>query len=362
MVKFSEDLWDALDHVVQKSEVGTQVVRDISEFLKKRAELEADYGKRLAALCKVPPGGGGFFGKPGEAPVNKDTKTIRAAIISIQEEGARIANVHVEFSNKILAEAVKPLDAFAKAKELERKKLIAEGQKRNKALIDAKAAVEKTKDSYGKAGKEADAAVEAHEKAQKDLFGEPENKKFKENEKRAVAKVQPAQDKHKAAEAAYQKAVDSANEIQGKSFSEYLPPILDGLQQYEEERFQQLRTSLGEFLKLQKFVPQAIDQSCDELAKQVDSLDLDGDTDEFVKAHASGVTEPAPFAFHNYKDPAPESSSGSGSSSSSSSSTTTSSASGKGKEKEEEKKEEKEEEKLTAEEEKVKEEEKLFEG
>jgi len=355
MVKFSEDLWDALDHVVQKSEVGTQVVKDISEFLKKRAELEAEYGKRLAALCKVPPGGGGFFGKAGEAPVNKDSKTIRTAIISIQEEGARIANVHIEFSNKILAETVKPLEAFVKAKDLERKKLIAEGQKRNKALADAKAAVDKTKDTYGKAGKEADAAVEAHEKAQKDLFGDSENKKFKESEKRAVAKVQPAQDKHKASESAYQKAVDSANEIQGKSFSEYLPPILDGLQQYEEERFQQLRTSLGEFLKLQKFVPQAIDQSCDELAKQVDALDLDGDTDEFIKAHASANREPTPFSFQNYKDPAPDSASASGSSSSSSTTTTTTS-SGKGKEKEEEEKP------ITSEEKELKEEEKLFEG
>lgn len=360
MVKFSEDLWDGFDAVVQKSEVGTQVVRDISEFLKKRAELEQEYGKKLAALCKVPPGVG-FFAK--EAPVNKETKTVRASIISVQEEGARIANVHLEFSSKILTEVVKPLEAFIKAKDNERKKHIVEGQKKSKALADAKAAVERTRDVYSKSGKEADAAVEAHEKAQKDLFGDPENKKFKENEKRAVQKVQPSTDKHKAAEAAYQKAVDAANEIQGKSFSEHLPPILDGLQTFEEERFEQLRTSIGEFLKLQKFVPQAIDQSCDELAKQVDSLDHEGDTAEFIKTHESTTREPVPFVFLHYKEGAGEGS-GSGSGSASSSTTSSSSApasSGKGKDKEEAAVPEKTKEELKEEQEE-KEEEILFKG
>ena len=52
------------------------MVKDISDFLKKRATLEAEYAKNLAALCKgVPGSSGGLFSK-GPAAVEKETKYV----------------------------------------------------------------------------------------------------------------------------------------------------------------------------------------------------------------------------------------------------------------------------------------------
>ena len=56
------------------------MVKDIAEFFKKRALIEAEYAKSLAALCKAVPGagGGGIFGGGGKshAAIEKETKLV----------------------------------------------------------------------------------------------------------------------------------------------------------------------------------------------------------------------------------------------------------------------------------------------
>jgi len=303
-VKFSQDLWDGFDIVNTKSEQGAQVVKDISEFLKKRAQLEAEYAKGLAALCKAVPGaGGGLFSK-GPAAVEKETKTLKAALLSIQEEGSRAAAGHQDFANKVLNDVVKPLELFLKAKENERKKITTEGQKRVKSVQEAKAAVEKAKENYTKATKEAEAATEAHEKASKELSAATDNKKHQEAEKRASQKATQLNEKAKASEAPYQKAVDTANDVIAKSFGEHLPPLIDQIQTLEEERYAQLRTVLQEYLTAQRAVPTNLEERCQDIEKSISAIDIDADLAEFVDAHKSAATEPEKLKFVSLKDPA----------------------------------------------------------
>jgi len=318
MTKFSKDLWDSFDAVAAKTETSASVAAQLVEFLSKRAKIEADYAKNLSELSKKPWPSGGLFGGKGDI-VDKEAKSIKGVILSLREEGAHIAAAHQEFSAKILSEVVRPVEGFLKSKENDRKKNIAEAQKRLKVQVDAKQSHDRAKDVYSKAGKDSDIASEAHEKAQKDLFADADNKKLKENEKKAAQKVQPTADKLKAAEAAYQKAVDQVNDIQAKTFTEHLPPILDFLQQFEEDRFAVLRQILADALRLQKEVPEKISGYTLEIAKQVDGLDLEGDLDEFVKANAKDKTEPTPYIFVGYKDTESSGSSSNQSSSSSSS-------------------------------------------
>jgi len=300
MVKVSEELWDGFDHVSVKTEKGLQVTRDITDFLKKRAELEQDYAKKLAALCKTAPGAG-FLSK--DTLVEKETKTLKAALLSIQEEGLKTSNHHQDFATKITNDVVKPLETFIKAKDVERKKVVADGQKRIKTLADSKSAADKAKEAYLKASKEAEAATEAHEKAQKDLNGAPDNKKFQEAEKRAQQKVGPLTEKAKTAEQAYQKAVEAANETITKTYGEHLPPILDSLQTLEEERYTTLKNVLQEYHTGQKAVPQGLDERCADIEKAIGNLDTDADLSEFVEAHKSAVTEPELVKFVPYKEP-----------------------------------------------------------
>jgi len=304
MVKFSEDLWDGFDHLSAKTELGLTVLKDVTEFIKKRAILEAEYAKKLQDLCKTVPGSG-LFSK--NAPIEREAKTLKAAYLSWQEEGTKIAAHHLEFSNKINTEVVKPLEAFVKAKEPERKKTIAEGQKRTAAYAAAKANLDKAKNAYLAAMKEAESATEAHEKSKADLESAPDAKKKQatENEKRANQRATQLTEKAKAAEAAYQKAVDNANEVSKETFGTHLPPVIDALQQLEEERYTQSKAVIEAFHKEFRSLPDLLIERADELSKALDALDGDADLTEYATEKKSTNAEPEVFRFIAYKEPAP---------------------------------------------------------
>eukprot|EP01112_Ceratiomyxa_fruticulosa_P007933 TRINITY_DN2066_c0_g1_i1.p1 TRINITY_DN2066_c0_g1~~TRINITY_DN2066_c0_g1_i1.p1 ORF type:complete len:289 (-),score=73.37 TRINITY_DN2066_c0_g1_i1:432-1298(-) len=179
MVKFSQDLWDSFDAIAAKTETSANVAKNLIDFLTERAKIEQAYAKSLAELSKKAGGGGGLFASKNDV-VDKEAKSVKTVVLSLREETLHISNTHQEFSAKILSEVVRPVEGFLKSKDLDRKKNIQEGQKRLKAQADAKAAHDRAKDAYNKAGKESDAASEAHEKAQKDLFADAENKKLQE--------------------------------------------------------------------------------------------------------------------------------------------------------------------------------------
>jgi len=191
---------------------------------------------------------------------------------------------------------------FLKSKDAERKKVTTEGAKRVRSVHEAKVAVDKTKEAYHKVSKEAEAATEAHEKAKADLNTSPTDKKIVEAEKRAAQKVGPLNEKLKAAEAAYHKAVESANEVIAKTFSDHLPPLIDSLQQLEEERYKHLNEALKEFLAGQRAVPTNLEERCQEIEKHTSSIDIEADLSEFVESHRSSATEPEKYKFIGYKD------------------------------------------------------------
>lgn len=303
MVKFSSDLWDGFEHINAKTELGLAVLKDVTEFAKKRAQLENEYGKKLQELCKTTIGAG-MFSK--SAPIDKESKTLKAAFVSWQEEGAKIAGHHLEFANKINTEVVKPFETFLKTKEPERKKAIAEGQKRNKAFSDAKTNLDKAKDVYTRAMKEAEQATEAHEKAKTELESGPDAKKKQlgDNEKRAAQKATQLTEKGKAAEAAYQKAVDTANDVAKETFGTHLPPIIDSLQQLEEERYTQAKTVIESFHREFRSLPDLFIERADELNKALEALNVETDLEEFVQEKKGATTEPELFKFVPYKEPA----------------------------------------------------------
>jgi len=266
--------------------------------------LEIEYAKKLQELCKVVPGASLFNKVP---PIEKESKTLRAAYKSWQDEGTKIATHHLEFANKINNDIVKPLETFVKTKEPERKKTIAEGQKRTAAYLAAKANLEKARNAYLAAMKEAEAATEAHDKAKADLESGPEAKKkqLTENEKRANQKATQLTEKAKAAEAAYQKAVDTANEVSKETYTTHLPPVIDALQQLEEERYVQSKTVIEVFHREFRALPDLLIERADELAKALEALDVDADFTEYAEAHKPAAVEPEVFRFVAYKEPAP---------------------------------------------------------
>jgi len=247
--------------------------------------------------------GSGVFSK--SAPIDKESKTLKAAFLSLQEEGVKAATHHLEFATKITNDVVKPLENFHKTKETERKKAIAEGQKRTKAHLDAKANHDKAQDTYKRSMKEAEQATEAHEKAKTEHDSGPEAKKkqLADNEKRAAQKAIQLTEKSKAAEAAYQKAVETVNEVVKENFSTHLPPVLDALQQLEEDRYAMSKAVLESYQKEFRALPDLLIERAEAIATVIAALDLDADLTEFADAKKGPNSEPEEVKFVPYKEP-----------------------------------------------------------
>lgn len=60
-----------------------KVLKDVTEFIKKRAVLEAEYAKKLQELCKTVPGSG-MFSK--SAPIDKESKYEREWVVGGRED------------------------------------------------------------------------------------------------------------------------------------------------------------------------------------------------------------------------------------------------------------------------------------
>jgi len=164
-----------------------------------------------------------------------------------------------------------------------------------------------------KSSKEAEVATEAHDKAKSELAAASDNKKLQEAEKRAAQKAGPLNDKAKAADAAYHKSVDLANETITKTFGEYLPPLIDSLQTLEEERYHLLRDTLQQFLSAQRGVPANLEERVQDIDKHISAIDIESDLTEFVDSHRSATTEAEKIKFVAFKEPSGESSSSGGS-------------------------------------------------
>jgi len=281
-VKFSQELLDCFDAINSKSELGLQIVKDMIEFYKKRAALEEQYAKGLAALHKTLPGSG-LFTK--EAPIQKEMKTLRTSLLGINEVGTKVAEQHQDFANKIVNDVCKQLETWTKTKEAEKKKLTGEGQKHLKVISDAKATVAKNREACEKLVKESEKAKEVLMKAEKDEINQPDNKKLQPATRKASHNYNQIAEKVKAADQQYQASVKKANEDMDSFRKEKMPAVLEQFQKWEEDRWNTLLGSVRIFKTLGLAVPPALtDLLGKELNTLIDNAKIDEDFSEFVKA------------------------------------------------------------------------------
>jgi len=281
-VKFSQELLNCFDALNTKTEAGLQVVKDMVEFYKKRAGLEEQYAKGLTALHKSLPGSG-LFTK--DVPVQKEMKTLRTALLGMNDVGLKVSEQHQELCNKINNDICKQLENWIKTKEAEKKKITGEGQKHVKVVQDAKGNVAKNKENCEKLVKQSEKAKEALAKAEKDEINQPDNKKLQPATRKASHEYNQAADKVKAADQTYQASVKKANEDLDSFRKEKMPSVLEQLQKWEEDRWNTLLSSVRTYKNLAMTIPPAIsDHIGKDLNTLIENAKIDEDFTEFVKA------------------------------------------------------------------------------
>lgn len=277
--KFSQELVYNFNNLVARSELSFQIIKDVCEFLKKRAEIEAEYAKKLNQHYKTLPGAGVFVKEP---PFVKETKTLKDALQGISDKGIQVSDQHLEVSNKIMNDICKVLDTWMKTKDPERKKIIGEGQKLLKSLADAKSNVQKNRANYEKLWKDSDIAKDGLLKSEKDQVNQPENKKLEAITKKASENYNSALTKAKASDSAYRTSVDKTNEELNSFSTDKMPALLEQFQQLEQDRWNTLLGIVKSFKSIQESLPTVIQKEVDELQTVIDSANFENDIAELI--------------------------------------------------------------------------------
>lgn len=298
ITKISQELVFNFNGIIARSELGIQAVKDISEFMKKRAEIESEYAKKLNQHYKTTPGAGVFTKDP---PITKESKTLKDALLGIAEKGLQVSDQHLEISNKIINDICKTLDNWIKTKDQDRKKIIGEGLKLIKSLADNKANVQKNKANYEKLWKDTDSAKDAVIKAEKDEINQPDNKKLNAVTKKATENFNSAMSKAKSSESAYQTSVDKFNEELNSFKSDKMPQILEQFQQWEQDRWSTLLGIVKSFATIQETLPASVQKGIDDLQVIVEAANFESDIKELVSVCKKEEKDEENIQFTPYK-------------------------------------------------------------
>eukprot|EP01114_Cavostelium_apophysatum_P008491 TRINITY_DN2101_c0_g1_i1.p1 TRINITY_DN2101_c0_g1~~TRINITY_DN2101_c0_g1_i1.p1 ORF type:complete len:445 (-),score=170.84 TRINITY_DN2101_c0_g1_i1:19-1239(-) len=278
-VKFSPDLLFNFGTLTTRSELGVQVVKDIGEYFKKRADIEMEYAKKLNQHYKTLPGTGMFTKDP---PVSKESKTIKEALLGVSEKGLQVSDQHLEVANKIINDVCKTIDNWVKTKDNDRKKIIGDAQKLIKNYKDLKETAVKNKANYERMMKDSDAAKDALIKAEKDEINQPENKRLAQVTKKASENYNGASTKAKQAEGVYKTSVEKFNEELAAFKAEKMPPILEQLNQWEQDRWNTLLSVVKSYATIEQLLPPSFEKQSSELQSVIDAANVDADLRELV--------------------------------------------------------------------------------
>lgn len=275
--------------VAQRTDEGLQACKDMLSFMKKRAELEADYGKRLAKLCtsaqpagKTGDGAGGFGG------------TCLLAWQAVLDASQEQARAHVLVSKQLEENVIVSVTSFVKDMEAARKKLVSDGQRVLKERKEQEDALAKAHHQYDKACEARDAAVKAHLQAQ------AENKA--KDLPKLASKVDKAESSRVAAEEEYKFKIKETNSYLDRFHSTHMPKVLDDLQHLETVRIHLYKTNLKKAVRVLEGPPPVTAKALLTLKGFVSAIDNDADVRLFIEESRSPNVPAPPYEFVPYGD------------------------------------------------------------
>lgn len=295
--RFATELWDGFDAVASQTEFGLQVTKDVMSILKKRAEIESDYSKKLAKLASSS-ASRRVFDTPGGSAESTQLGTCAVAWSSFLDSCAEQAQAHAEASASLEETVVASLASFVKDMEAARKTIVADGVRRIKDKKEAEDAVAKAKAAYFKASDNYNSAVTAHNT----VSSNPASKTKEVN--KAASKMAKTKTSLDQAVQDYEFQIKSANGIQAKFLSRHMPKTLDDLQHVETVRIHILKTNLRKTARILEAPPPRTAKAILTFKGIVAAIDNDSDMRAFITENKTYQLPPPPFEFEQHGAPA----------------------------------------------------------
>ncbi|KAH9810050.1 septation protein imp2-like [Teratosphaeria destructans] len=247
---------------------------ELKAFYTARADIEADYAKRLLNLARKPLG-------------SCEAGTLRMSLDVVRGEIDSMGKEHQNIAGKMKSELEEPLSAFAGGLK-ERRKIIQGGiEKLLKVKTQQTIQVHKTRDRF-----EQDCLKIKGYLAQGHMVMGQEERKNK-------AKLEKTQIQMSANSSEYETAVKVLEETTGKWNREW-KAACDKFQDLEEERLDYFKSSLWNFANISSTVCVSDDASCEKIRLSLEDCDVEKDISNFIKDSGTGQEIPDPPKYINF--------------------------------------------------------------
>lgn len=275
---FTNSFWGeedkGLEVLMSRLRAGKHVCEELYAFLKERASIEEEYGRRLAKLTK------NFNPK-------EEIGTLRGALDTIKAEVEKSSKVHTDLSNDIKAKLEKPLGDFITTQSGIRKSHNANIEKHLKSKSAQTSNVLKAREKY-----------EARCTENNQLQQQRPDPSSKDAEK-LRAKLQKNQGLLKTSDQEYQISVGKLSEIHAKWQSDFTAALVD-CQKLEEDRFHFIRGNVWNFANFVSAACVADDESCERIRLSLEACNFDSDLKLFLEKSATGSRVPIPLSYINF--------------------------------------------------------------
>lgn len=276
--EFAEELWDQFEEVYKKVATGKEFATGVADFVHKRSAIEKEYARKLQALTRS---------------TEKEGWTLMQGWQSIKAETDNIAKKHSELSESLLFQVEEPVQTFLKESRKQRNAIRDAGRKSLKDLQAAESRKEACKQSFEQARKKQDETKAEYEQASANNQQSPHIEKIAKKMKMDSKKAAGADKK-------YSESVDAFRHLQDKFYDEEMPRLLDDYYRMEQSRMEAILQAFRSYVDLQRGISPEVLASCERMAKNVDSINLQSDLQAFVGEKRTGSQRPDRCVYEPY--------------------------------------------------------------
>ncbi|KAL6059323.1 E3 ubiquitin-protein ligase sh3rf3 [Balamuthia mandrillaris] len=268
---FADDLWDDFEAVATKATEGKRFAKEVETFVKKRAEIERDYAKKLSSLLR--------------STKATDAGTLAQAWVSMQAETENISKAHQDLGDRLQTEVADTIKQWITDSEQQRKSLKAQGKKLEGELQRAQVGVEKAKLKF-----------EASRKKQDALSAEAKSDASSKMQKKLTAETKMAEK----ADIEYKQSVEKLQQLETKFYDTEMPQILRDLEAIEHKRLDVLKHTLANSVAADSIVHPLVKVCCERMESSVQAIDPNADVASFIASHKTNKPKPPRCQYQPY--------------------------------------------------------------
>ncbi|KAI9102621.1 hypothetical protein DFS34DRAFT_609914 [Phlyctochytrium arcticum] len=285
--------------VIHYTEESIRQCKDLSAFLKKRAQIEMEYAKGLIKLAQTfqrPPAGppptarqnsltAGLAGNNSNAAIEHIVRqqlvksSTWHAFYEYVERIGQIGDAHRNLALNLQNTIMEPFNLLVKDMDSVRKAQVDRGSEYSRNLQDAYACLRKAKEDYDVLQGNAQETQNNHLKARANG-----NMREKDIDK-LLNKATVAADKADAANETLQVCGEICKNAQEQYYGQLLPVLYEDIRKGEQSRVASAKQVLLDSLFLEKAISDASGAAVDLANERVAQIDVDEDIEEFNDVH-----------------------------------------------------------------------------